>query len=75
LSPVFGDRVGDNFCATICFSIWIGDRQAAVLRLADQQMNVFRHDHIAEDTRITPAAHALQRLLKDATRLRAAQQR
>ncbi len=52
-----------------------GDRQTAVLRLAYQQMNVFRHDHIAEDTQTIPAAHPLQCLLEDATRLRAAQQR
>ena len=52
-----------------------GDRQAALLRLAYQQMNVFGHDHIAEDTQIIPAAHPLQCLLEDATRLRAAQQR
>jgi len=38
-------------------------------------MNVFRHHHIAEDTQIIPAAHPLQCLLEDATRLRAAQQR
>ena len=37
-----------------------------MLRLADQQMNVFRHDHIAGDVKAVLAAGLFQRLLKQA---------
>lgn len=47
-----------------------GGSQGAALRLADQQMDVFRHDHVAANDKPVPAADALHGLLDGAPSLR-----
>jgi hypothetical protein len=41
--------------------------QSIAFRFVDQQMYVFRHDHVSKDAESPGAPHPLQRLLKEAT--------
>jgi hypothetical protein len=50
-------------------------RQSAAFRFADEQVNVFGHDHIAANEESVPLAHTFQGLLEDVTGVRVSQQR
>ena len=49
------------------------DREPATLRLADQQVDMLRHDHVTRHVNSIPLPHALQGLLEDAARFRRGQ--
>jgi len=49
-------------------------RERAALRFADQQVNVFGHDHIAGDEESVPLANSLERLFEDIAGVRSGQE-
>ena len=52
----------------ICFNICVTTESCLLLRFADEQMNMFRHDHVASNGASVPTPHSLQFLLEDLSR-------
>jgi hypothetical protein len=50
-------------------------RKGAAFRFADEQMNVFGHDHVTANEESVPLAHTFQGLLEDVTGVRVRRKR